>query len=1685
MKQLITAIFLLFSSLALAQPVNDDCPGIINLGVAPACPQQFFSNVNATASNIGFGNNPSCFNGGIAPRDVWFAFTSSDTIFDYSITVTGQANAGVPAMRNPQIAVYRGECELNGLAELLCASAPNGETILRLDVYGLTPNVTYFIRISDYSPTATPNWGAFQLCVDQLSPIFTIDENGSSACFGQLYDSGGPNGDYSNNENHVFTICPADFHQCIIFTLDYYNIEGSDFQSPDQIAFFDAATPNPNALIARIGGAGLPADGGGGGVCYTVQASSGCLTVQFISDGSVALEGFAGRWQCTTAPCQEQEPITVQADIAEQDILNSITSLQTLVTVTNVNCPQRAYGIFRASDDSELGLNRGLLLTTGDLNWAVGPNNNGGGGNLNANNNAPGDPDLDYLSVTFGDGTLSNDACIIELDVTAFTNEITFEYIFGSEEYPEFVNEFNDIFAFLISGPGINGDPNIGNQLNIAVLPDGSNTIVEINNVNNLANWQYFRNNENGRATQYDGLTSDFLGIKKSLTARAAVTPCSTYHLKIAIADRQDFVYDSGVFISEIRGGTPRLAVEFNSGIDYLIENCTTVPDNVVVQLSNVLDEPASYRVVVGGTAIRGLDYTLNIPDTIVFQPGQTQLSFPISPLNDGLVEGVETIVISLTNDFGCGEVTYTTLTIELRDELVIQIIPDSDTAFVCQGGSATLGVQGAATYFWTPVGIMSDPLSPSPIATPLADTWVSVQGNVGVCSATDSIFLKLINPVISISALDPVAICQGDQVRLSVSNNVNNTNLSWSPAETLDDALSPAPTATPEVTTTYIATVRLFECIASDSITIDVNPFEFPRIGNDTLICQNYSVQLAEQIDAQATLYNWTPTAGLDDPTLSGPVATPETTTTYTLIATSQNGACADTAQITITVLPADVDIQQPDTLEICLGTSVPLRAVTSTGSAERLLWSTTLPGSLSDTIGLEVTATPDRSATYFARFEVGACIVFDSVYIRVDSLPASAITADPQKDPYCPGEIVLLRSPIYEPGDFPDIRIQWLPGPGFETADTLWNMVLTTIDTAIYRRVIVNRGCTDTASITLNVVEPPEVTLTPSDTSICPGQSVQLLAEGYEDYSFRWEPETGLSCTDCPNPVATPTQDITYHFIVEVPNCPIGASAVIRVIPPPVVAPIGNRPLCLGTPVRLNNAADPVSTYTWTSSTDPNFISNDPLLAVAPLETTTYTLTASRMGCPPVVANITLTIILPPTAAAGPDQTICEGAAAVLAGSTGGGASAGVWSAASGGGSFNPNAGTLNATYTPPGQGVFILTLTASDPTGECPPASDQMTLTVDPRAEVNAGRDTTLCSGEAVRLNGVIGGSATSAVWTASVPGGVFNPNANTLDAVYTPPAGFTSITLTLLTNDPDGPCPAASDDVLITIVPPASVDTGPDRTVCRNDGVFTLFASGTAAAGIPQAYVWSGPGITPPSDTNRLNVNITPALVSPATYVVTYTYGPGLRCGTARDTVRVTIADAILIDDIVAGSDTVLIGSEVTLTVATTPASPTGAMYLWGEVGGGAPQMGGPVFTVRPAPEFMPGSEAEQVTYYLIVKSAEGCTDSLAVTITVVKPSIDFPNVFTPNGDNLNDVFLPVPGASLVALEYDDFKIYNRWGQVVYDGRKNNFQGWDGTHNGQPAPSDVYVFRVRFRYRGDAGFQDVKGDLTLIR
>jgi len=1212
-KPLLFFFFALWALVLVAQPANDDCAGIVNLGTAPVCPSAVFTNLNATESNIGNDNQPGCFNGPPA-RDVWFQFTATADFLDYLITVKG---AGADPILMPQIALYRGDvCLMDELVLLGCADAVAGESAVSLQVNGLTPGLPYFLRINDWT-LSTPNWGSFEICVEEyVQTTYTIDQGGASTCSGELYDTGGPNGNYGNNETHIFTICPDDPHGCILFNLVSYELQnGGDF-----LTFFDG--PNVFApIIGQIDGGGNGANHGG--VCYSVAASSGCLTLQFTSNGNFNYEGFYGTWTCTSEACPTPEPLSVTPDPTAAAIEQALESPVMDVAVTNVFCPDGALGTFQATDQTGLGMNEGLLLTTG----LAGEVSNPASVLVSTNHNATGDPDLDFLHSTFGNGVdIVHDGCVVEMDVTPKWGRVGFDYVFGSDEYKQTFSPFsNDLMAILISGPGIPGMAGLNNQENIGFLP--GNVLVDIQNVNAATRWEYFRNNEASQTIAYNGLTSDFLGVKKTISAVKNVTPCQTYHVKLAIGDT-DENDDSGLFVRPTVEGIPVVEVEYKTGIDYLVEGCTNVDNQIHIKLPHPISTTLVFQVQVGGTATPNVDYLANIPVQVIFQPGETDLSFPISVLSDNIAEGTETIELRLATDFGCGEVIFSQTTLLIKDELSVQILPESDTVFVCDGVfTADLSAEGAASYAWSPGGVFDDPNAQNVTATIAADQWVSVAGTLGSCTASDSVFLKIVSPQINISQ-DDLKICAGETVALSSTNNVQNAGLIWEPSTGLDDPTSPNPFATPAFTTTYTARVETASgnCTASDEITITVEPFDFPKINvTDTLICQNSSVVLAEPVPNTSTTFEWTPADGLNATTIPNPTATPDVSTTYTLVAMSQDGFCVDSAEVHIEVLPADVEIQNPDVVEICLGDSIQLTAITSTGGAG-LTWSPA--DSLSSTTDEVVIANPMYSTWYYATLEVGDCVVKDSVYVRVDSLPDLAISAIPDKDMYCEGEIISLVSEGYAPGTYPDISHVWIPAAGAISADTLFNFVFNATETTTYVRYSSNHACSDTAQFEIVVVPTAEITITPEMPTVCPGGSVQLVASSPDITEFEWSPGNGLSCTDCPNPVATPPVSITYQVSGEFMGCPSNATVFVELDTPPVLGLTTETTICDGESVVLNTLEDPDATYVWTLD-DGTVFSNEPMPEQSPTETTTYHLSISKNNCPPIEKSVTIEVI------------------------------------------------------------------------------------------------------------------------------------------------------------------------------------------------------------------------------------------------------------------------------------------------------------------------------------------------------------------------------------------------------------------------------------------------------------------------
>ena len=126
-----------------------------------------------------------------------------------------------------------------------------------------------------------------------------------------------------------------------------------------------------------------------------------------------------------------------------------------------------------------------------------------------------------------------------------------------------------------------------------------------------------------------------------------------------------------------------------------------------------------------------------------------------------------------------------------------------------------------------------------------------------------------------------------------------------------------------------------------------------------------------------------------------------------------------------------------------------------------------------------------------------------------------------------------------------------------------------------------------------------------------------------------------------------------------------------------------------------------------------------------------------------------------------------------------------------------------------------------------------------------------------------------------------------------------------------------------------------------------------------------------------------------------------------------------------------------------------------------------------------------SPEESTTYVVTVEDIFGCfTAFYTFEVNVISEELVIPNVFTPNGDGDNDIFnYFVKEDQSEYIKTLNFKVFNRWGEVVFDGVSSG-QGWDGTYKGKDAPSDVYIYILEVQFiTGKA--KNLKGDLTLLR
>lgn len=787
------------------------------------------------------------------------------------------------------------------------------------------------------------------------------------------------------------------------------------------------------------------------------------------------------------------------------------------VTVSNVSlvADPQATGFFNNISGTAIGIDSGIVLSTGKAksvgtNWGFDGNGTTQAFAANASTSLgmPGDADLaNSISVPL---LQTHDACVLEFDFVPLGDTIRFNYVFSSEEYtPAFVCQFNDAFAFFISGPGITG------LKNIALVP---NTIlpVSIFNVNDVPggscpnNIPFYDDNRFSKFFTHDGHTTVF-------TAVAQVQPCQTYHLKLVIADLSDFLFDSGVFLEAKSLSSNAIALNNltqtdNLGNSYLVEGCSA--GSFQIKRPTVSPNPLTVNLSYGGSAINGVDVQL-LPTSVTIPGGDTVVTVNVLPVIDLAPEGIETLVIYALAGCAAGNPSDST-TIQLRDYDTLGINPP-DTSFICKGSPVQLAASaGYSIYLWDADPTLSSTIIRNPIAIPVADpTTYYCTATEGTCNARDSVMIKWKRLYLTSSlgvnckndATGEISVSRGPGWLSPVMFSLNNN--AYQP----DSVFLNLPAG--------LYSIKIKDatgCI--DSLNITVSQL-FPD-----LVISNTATNPAScsgNADGSVTIT----AAGGNGPYLysidginfqaSNIFNVSAGTKTITV---KDNNNCI-TAQNIVIPVNNTVTLVAGSNTTICEGKTYQLDPISN---GTNFTW--TPAATLSNAAIINPIATPVITTKYFITATTGICSRIDSITVFVNPAPKPAAGAD----------ATVCYKKNKQLNGSGGVSYLWTPAT-FLNDPTIFNPLVMAPDASItYSLAVVDaNGCNslkdDSVSITVTA---PALLYVGNDTTVAIRQPLQLFSSDVNNSGFTaysWSPVYGLNNPFGADPIAVLDRDITYH--------------------------------------------------------------------------------------------------------------------------------------------------------------------------------------------------------------------------------------------------------------------------------------------------------------------------------------------------------------------------------------------------------------------------------------------------------------------------------------------------------------------------------------------------------------------------
>ncbi len=501
-----------------------------------------------------------------------------------------------------------------------------------------------------------------------------------------------------------------------------------------------------------------------------------------------------------------------------------------------------------------VGIDSGIVLTTGRVetngisSQQMGVN---GAANLKVGytNNAASDNDLNNL---LGGNSNTQDACVLEFDFIPQGDSINVNFVFASDEYPQYnCTEYNDVFGFLVSGPGIVG------VKNIALVP-GTNIPVAINSINsgfvslgfggNIINCtsmgsgspftNLYRSNLGNAVLSYNGLTT-------VLKAQLKVQPCQTYHIKLAIQDVFDGDYDSGVFLQASSFSSNASTISNIGGFTdaqnntVIVEGCKS--SKVKISLAQPATTTIQLPLLISGTATLGVDYVA-LPNQLTFNVGEREKVLDIFPIMDNVVEPTETIIIGISGS-SCSNSNNNSITIYLKDSLAFYSKKDT---FVCSQFATVVQAKIVDTttniYIWS----SGEATRTKNISTP-GTYWVAHRFS-NSCYNIDTFNVISGDPIVSIG--NNVSFCATDSVLINATVSPSGGVFLWNNGSSNTSI---------HTKTTQVVSLKYTlpnGCFIDRSIQSTVKPLPIVELGADTSLC-NYEKLTLNAFYAGAT-YLW-----------------------------------------------------------------------------------------------------------------------------------------------------------------------------------------------------------------------------------------------------------------------------------------------------------------------------------------------------------------------------------------------------------------------------------------------------------------------------------------------------------------------------------------------------------------------------------------------------------------------------------------------------------------------------------------------------------------------------------------------------------------------------------------------------------------------------------------------------------